>query len=80
MFSCNHVLLFYFKGYSLSDVQSCSQKGLKVGVNIYDVYVQGGISVAGCKAILKEIGGKCITIAVYQILLIQSLDLGVVVL
>ncbi|XP_062994534.1 complement component C8 beta chain [Elgaria multicarinata webbii] len=43
-------------GYSFDDVRSCTQNGLKVGVTIYGVHVSAGITVAGCDAILKEIG------------------------
>ncbi|XP_044286142.1 complement component C8 beta chain [Varanus komodoensis] len=43
-------------GYSLSDVQSCTQKGVKVGATIYEVRLSVGITVGGCGAILKEIG------------------------
>ncbi|XP_028589161.2 complement component C8 beta chain [Podarcis muralis] len=43
-------------GYSLSDVRSCTNHGVKVGGNIYGVYLSAGISIAGCDAILKEIG------------------------
>ncbi|XP_033007891.1 complement component C8 beta chain [Lacerta agilis] len=43
-------------GYSLSDVRSCTNHGVKVGANIYGVYLSAGISIAGCDAILKEIG------------------------
>ncbi|XP_048354922.1 complement component C8 beta chain [Sphaerodactylus townsendi] len=43
-------------GYTLDDVRSCTQKGVKIGANIYDVYVSVGVSFGGCDAILKEIG------------------------
>nr|XP_006133557.1 complement component C8 beta chain [Pelodiscus sinensis] len=44
------------EGYSLSDIQSCVNHGFKVGANIYGVYISLGMSVAGCNAVLKEIG------------------------
>ncbi|XP_061489150.1 complement component C8 beta chain [Rhineura floridana] len=43
-------------GYSLKDVQSCTNNGVKAGVAIKGIYVSVGISVAGCNAILNEIG------------------------
>uniref|UniRef100_A0A6J0TAF5 Complement component C8 beta chain n=1 Tax=Pogona vitticeps TaxID=103695 RepID=A0A6J0TAF5_9SAUR len=43
-------------GYSLSDVQSCTQAGLKLGVNIKGIYVSAGLSGGSCAALLKEIG------------------------
>ncbi|NXI80365.1 CO8B protein, partial [Rhipidura dahli] len=43
-------------GYSLSDVQKCTQKGFNVGVNLRKVSVGLGVDSAGCKALLKEIG------------------------
>ncbi|NXF82966.1 CO8B protein, partial [Sclerurus mexicanus] len=43
-------------GYSLSDVQKCTQSGFNIGANIDEVYVRLGINAAGCKSILKEIG------------------------
>lgn len=51
-----------FEGYSLEDVQSCTEKGVKVGANIYYVYLKVGMTISGCNAILKEIGGKHTTI------------------
>ncbi|XP_038608610.1 complement component C8 beta chain [Tachyglossus aculeatus] len=44
------------KGFSLSDVQSCMQKGFKVGAAIKGVYVSVGASGERCQAILREIG------------------------
>nr|XP_056701173.1 complement component C8 beta chain [Euleptes europaea] len=43
-------------GYTLDDVQSCTQKGVKVGGAIKSVYVSVGVSFGGCGAILTEIG------------------------
>ncbi|XP_008499027.2 complement component C8 beta chain [Calypte anna] len=43
-------------GYSLSDVQKCAQHGFNIGANIYQVYGKLGITAAGCKSLLKEIG------------------------
>nr|XP_042707340.1 complement component C8 beta chain isoform X2 [Chrysemys picta bellii] len=43
-------------GYSLSDIQACAQRGFNVGGNIYGVYISLGMSAAGCKAVLNEIG------------------------
>ncbi|NXO49973.1 CO8B protein, partial [Aramus guarauna] len=43
-------------GYSLSDVLKCAQHGFNIGANIMSVYVTLGITVAGCKSLLKEIG------------------------
>ncbi|NXI35932.1 CO8B protein, partial [Galbula dea] len=43
-------------GYSLSDVQKCAQHGFNIGVGIGDVYGNLGITEAGCKSLLKEIG------------------------
>ncbi|NXV48989.1 CO8B protein, partial [Uria aalge] len=45
-------------GYSLSDVQKCAQHGFSIGGSIRVVYLKLGITVAGCKSLLKEIGGK----------------------
>jgi len=39
-------------------VQKCAQHGFNVGASIYGVYVALGITEAGCKSLLKEIGGK----------------------
>ncbi|NXN18782.1 CO8B protein, partial [Indicator maculatus] len=43
-------------GYSLSDVQKCAQRGFNIGVRIYEVYGSLGITAAGCKSLLKEVG------------------------
>ncbi|XP_064927031.1 complement component C8 beta chain isoform X3 [Columba livia] len=43
-------------GYSLSDVQKCAQRGFNIGGSIYGVYLGLGITEAGCKSLLKEIG------------------------
>ncbi|KAM6199702.1 LOW QUALITY PROTEIN: complement component C8 beta chain [Sarcoramphus papa] len=43
-------------GYSLSDVQKCAQHGFNIGANIFGVYLKLGITEAGCKSLLKEIG------------------------
>ncbi|NXJ62060.1 CO8B protein, partial [Rostratula benghalensis] len=43
-------------GYSLSDVQKCAQYGFNIGALIKVVYVSVGMNVAGCKALLKEVG------------------------
>ncbi|XP_074953614.1 complement component C8 beta chain [Phalacrocorax aristotelis] len=42
-------------GYSLSDVQKCAQHGFNIGASIV-VYLNLGITEAGCKSLLKEIG------------------------
>ncbi|NWI30403.1 CO8B protein, partial [Sula dactylatra] len=42
-------------GYSLSDVQKCAQLGFNIGANI-GAYLKFGITEAGCKSLLKEIG------------------------
>uniref|UniRef100_A0A8C4VCX6 Complement component C8 beta chain n=1 Tax=Falco tinnunculus TaxID=100819 RepID=A0A8C4VCX6_FALTI len=43
-------------GYSLSDVQKCAQHGFNIGANIDGVYLKLGMTEAGCKSLLKEIG------------------------
>ncbi|XP_054690011.1 complement component C8 beta chain isoform X1 [Grus americana] len=43
-------------GYSLTDVQKCAQHGFNIGANINSVYLKLGITEAGCKSLLKEIG------------------------
>ncbi|XP_009459596.1 PREDICTED: complement component C8 beta chain [Nipponia nippon] len=43
-------------GYSLSDVQKCAQHGFNIGANIGNVFLNLGITEAGCKSLLKEIG------------------------
>lgn len=47
-----------FADYTLSDVKTCVDVALKLGVNIEGVYVSGGVSGGGCDALLKELGGK----------------------
>ncbi|NWT19238.1 CO8B protein, partial [Vireo altiloquus] len=43
-------------GYSLSDVQKCAQRGFNIGVTICGVSVGLGVDLAGCDALLKEVG------------------------
>ncbi|XP_053106726.1 complement component C8 beta chain isoform X2 [Hemicordylus capensis] len=43
-------------GYSLNDVQSCTQHGVKASATIFVVRVNVGITVADCEGILKEVG------------------------
>ncbi|KAJ6662582.1 hypothetical protein lerEdw1_011719 [Lerista edwardsae] len=43
-------------GYSLEDVRSCTDKGVKVGANLYYVYLKLGRTISDCNAILTEIG------------------------
>ncbi|XP_077189704.1 complement component C8 beta chain [Paroedura picta] len=43
-------------GYSLDDVKSCLQKGIKAGASFQYVSLTLAISAGGCNAILKEIG------------------------
>ncbi|NWQ77169.1 CO8B protein, partial [Columbina picui] len=43
-------------GFSLSDVQKCAQRGFNIGGRIDGVYLSLGITEAGCKSLLKEIG------------------------
>nr|XP_029136025.1 complement component C8 beta chain isoform X1 [Labrus bergylta] len=42
--------------YSLEDYKRCTQSGLKVGANIYGVYVSAGISGGSCNGLLNEMG------------------------
>ncbi|XP_019955087.2 complement component C8 beta chain [Paralichthys olivaceus] len=42
--------------YSLEDYKSCTQAGLKVGANIYGVYVSAGIEGGSCNGLLNEMG------------------------
>ncbi|XP_031710750.1 complement component C8 beta chain-like [Anarrhichthys ocellatus] len=42
--------------YSLDDYKSCTQSGLKVGANIYGVYVAVGFHGGSCDGVLNEIG------------------------
>ncbi|RXN14300.1 complement component C8 beta chain [Labeo rohita] len=43
-------------GYTLEDVKKCVQVGLRVGAQIYGVYVGVGLSVGGCAGLLNELG------------------------
>lgn len=58
------------QGYSLSDVQKCAQKGFNIGVNLGKVTVGLGVDSAGCKAVLKEIGGKHETLLPFHFFII----------
>ncbi|XP_061550433.1 complement component C8 beta chain-like [Phycodurus eques] len=42
--------------YSLTDYKSCTQSGLKVGANIYGVYVSVGFQGGSCDGLLNEMG------------------------
>ncbi|KAF0047267.1 hypothetical protein F2P81_000900 [Scophthalmus maximus] len=42
--------------YTLEDYKSCTQKGLKVGANIYGVYVSVGFQGGSCNGLLNEMG------------------------
>ncbi|XP_069020493.1 complement component C8 beta chain [Embiotoca jacksoni] len=42
--------------YSLEDYKSCLQAGLKVGANIYGVYVSLGLQGGSCSGLLNEMG------------------------
>ncbi|XP_044075172.1 complement component C8 beta chain-like [Siniperca chuatsi] len=42
--------------YSLEDYKRCTQSGLKVGANIYGVYVSAGIQGGSCNGLLNEMG------------------------
>ncbi|XP_074544709.1 complement component C8 beta chain [Halichoeres trimaculatus] len=42
--------------YSLEDYKRCTQAGLKVGANIYGVYVSAGVSGGSCNGLLNEMG------------------------
>lgn len=44
--------------YTLEDYKSCTQKGLKVGANIYGVYVSVGFQGGSCNGLLNEMGGE----------------------
>lgn len=47
-----------FVDYSLEDYKRCTQSGLKVGANIYGVYVSAGVHGGSCNGLLNEIGGE----------------------
>ncbi|XP_068604859.1 complement component C8 beta chain [Brachionichthys hirsutus] len=42
--------------YSLEDYKRCTQAGLRLGANIYGVYVTGGFQGGACRGLLKEMG------------------------
>ncbi|XP_058486678.1 complement component C8 beta chain [Solea solea] len=42
--------------YSLEDYKTCTQAGLKVGANIYGVYVSAGVQGGACNGLLNEMG------------------------
>ncbi|XP_076601152.1 complement component C8 beta chain [Chaetodon auriga] len=42
--------------YSLEDYKKCTQSGLKVGANIYGVYVSAGFHGGSCDGLLNEMG------------------------
>nr|XP_057922384.1 complement component C8 beta chain [Doryrhamphus excisus] len=42
--------------YTLTDYKSCTQSGLKVGANIYGVYVSVGFQGGSCDGLLNEMG------------------------
>ncbi|KAK5859577.1 hypothetical protein PBY51_021127 [Eleginops maclovinus] len=42
--------------YSLDDYKRCTQSGLKVGANIYGVYVSAGFQGGSCDGLLNEMG------------------------
>nr|XP_046264553.1 complement component C8 beta chain-like [Scatophagus argus] len=42
--------------YSLEDYKHCTQSGLKVGANIYGVYVSAGFQGGSCNGLLNEMG------------------------
>uniref|UniRef100_H2SRH9 Complement component C8 beta chain n=1 Tax=Takifugu rubripes TaxID=31033 RepID=H2SRH9_TAKRU len=42
--------------YSLEDYKRCTQAGLKVGANIYGVYVSAGVHGGSCNGLLNEMG------------------------
>uniref|UniRef100_H3CR06 Complement component C8 beta chain n=1 Tax=Tetraodon nigroviridis TaxID=99883 RepID=H3CR06_TETNG len=42
--------------YTLEDYKKCAQAGLKVGANIYGVYVSAGVHGGSCNGLLNEMG------------------------
>lgn len=58
MQSIHLLLLFFFLAYSLEDYKRCTQAGLKVGANIYGVYVSVGVEGGSCNGLLNEFGGE----------------------
>lgn len=49
---------FAFPDYSLEDYKKCTQAGLKVGANIFGVYVSAGVHGGSCNGLLNEMGGE----------------------
>lgn len=49
---------FGFLDYSLEDYKKCTQAGLKLGANIYGVYVSAGAHGGSCNGLLNEMGGE----------------------
>lgn len=49
---------FAFLDYSLEDYKKCAQAGLKLGANIYGVYVSAGVHGGSCNGLLNEMGGE----------------------
>ncbi|XP_068461057.1 complement component C8 beta chain [Clinocottus analis] len=47
--------------YSLEDVKRCTQTGLKVGANIFGVYVSAGFQGGSCNDMLNEMGEDTVT-------------------
>lgn len=50
--------LCFFPDYSLEDYKKCTQAGLKVGANIFGVYVSAGAYGGSCNGLLNEMGGE----------------------
>lgn len=49
---------FFILVYSLDDFKRCTESGLKVGANIYGVYVSVGVHGGSCNGVLNEMGGE----------------------
>lgn len=48
----------FFVDYTLQDYARCTQAGLKVGANIFGVYVTAGVQGGSCDSLLNEMGGE----------------------
>ncbi|XP_068197287.1 complement component C8 beta chain isoform X3 [Antennarius striatus] len=52
--------------YSLEDYKRCTQTGLRLGANVYGVYVTGGVQGGACKGVLDEMGAESSDSSVVQ--------------